>query len=290
MGPESVQGFRQKRCKPPSAPGAWPKAGERPAEQEAHNASTQGLCHWPSPVKQVAEYPLVRNESRHATFCFNISQMLNTSAFNPPSHSKGGRFSTLHSRRGVKMALAAVLALGSIGLTAGEANALVVNVGGQDYEVTAFAGSYTDHKAKFANPPAPGVMPWWGNQSLANTFATAVGTGLGTNFIGVGPLFAWTFRPGPSPICPVDLIGVPGPGVCSYSWDTRLAVPGVAAEYLSPNDAEFSYAQVDLVPSFALGVPGPLPLFGTAAAFGTSRQLRKRIKAGKGVRSRSTSM
>jgi hypothetical protein len=42
-------------------------------------------------------------------------------------------------------------------------------------------------------------------------------------------------------------------------------------------DANTSWAQASLIP-FGAPVPSPLPALGTAAAFGYSRKLRKRIK------------
>ena len=70
-------------------------------------------------------------------------------------------------------------------LSAGEAHALVVNVGGQDYDVTTFTGSFNDNLSKFATPANGGVMPWWttgpeGTSATAAQFAAAVGTALGT--------------------------------------------------------------------------------------------------------------
>ena len=75
---------------------------------------------------------------------FSESQMLNTFALDASTCAIGEHFSALCRRGGVKISLAAGLALASIGLTAGEAHAVVVNVGGQDYDVTTFTGTYDD--------------------------------------------------------------------------------------------------------------------------------------------------
>jgi len=56
--------------------------------------------------------------------------------FTPPLPKSSHRWSSL-----AKPALAAVLASGFIGLTAGEAHAFVVNVNGQNYDVTTFTGT-----------------------------------------------------------------------------------------------------------------------------------------------------
>ncbi len=107
-------------------------------------------------------------------------QMLNISSLFPPTCSNRSRFSTLY-RLGwaSKIALTTVVALGSIGLTAGEAHAFVVNVDSQNYDVTTFSGSYNDNISKFNLPTAGGVMPWWNSDATSKAFATAVGTAFG---------------------------------------------------------------------------------------------------------------
>jgi hypothetical protein len=88
-----------------------------------------------------------------------------------------------------KLALGAAAPLAAISLSPGSAQAIVVNVGGVQYDVTTFNGSYNDNTSKFALPPAPGVMPWWGSQSLAQQFAAALGGNLGlpnNDFIDIG--------------------------------------------------------------------------------------------------------
>jgi hypothetical protein len=148
------------------------------------------------------------------------------------------------------------LASGFIGLTAGDAQALVVNVGGQDYNVTTFAGSYNDNISKFATAANGGEMPWWGNSTTAEAFASAVGTGLGLpNLGGFGPYFAHAANPNVR--TKAYLPPISGPTA------TSVLPTGIA-----------TYAVV----TPPAPVPSPLPIFGAAAAFGASRQLRKRIK------------
>lgn len=82
------------------------------------------------------------------------------------------------------------LALGAsaftaVALDAGHASAVIVNVGGTDYDVSTFEGSYDNNVSRFTTTE----MPWWGNQSLAQTFATEVGTQLGLPVFGTGGLF-----------------------------------------------------------------------------------------------------
>lgn len=83
-----------------------------------------------------------------------------------------------------KPVLGMILVAGA--LTAGQAQAVVVNVNSQDWDVnsqdwdvTIFTGSYNTNISKFALPSAGGVMPWWGNNTLAASFASAVSNSFG---------------------------------------------------------------------------------------------------------------
>jgi hypothetical protein len=206
---------------------------------------------------------------------FSESQMLNTFALDASTCADGKHFSALRRRGGVKIALAAGLALASIGLTAGEAHAVVVNVGGQDYDVTTFTGSFLDNISKFQTPANGGVMPWWttgpeGTSAIAVQFANAVGTALGTPNGSpdpdVGPLFAFNqfiYTPDPQGAINAVYWNPPSSSVYGYNY-------GWANSHV--------YAQV--APASSAAVPGPLPALGAAAAFGFSRKLRKRIKGG----------
>jgi hypothetical protein len=205
--------------------------------------------------------------------------------FNPsPSSSAEGNTSNPRRRPSwsslAKPALGVALTLGV--LTTGQAQAFDVTVGGVQYDVTTFTGSYNDHKSKFAQIPG-GVMPWWGDSSLATQFSNALGYSLGkpnsietkpagsrTN-VDVGPYFAYnsivdkitflltdtaaTYHPNTSPlIFSVDLNS-------SVTWAQVVLGPKNP-----PNDPPIST------------VPGPVPAIGAFAAFGFSRKLRKRIK------------
>ena len=201
--------------------------------------------------------------------------------FNPsPSSSAEGNTSNPRRRPSwsslAKPALGVALTMGV--LTTGQARAYIVNVGGQDYDVTTFTGSYNDHKSKFAQTPG-GVMPWWGDSSLATQFSNALGYSLGApNSIetlsagspknnNVGPYFAYnsivdkitfqltdtaaTYHPNP-----------PSPLIFSVDLNSSVTWAQVAK---TPRDATST-------------VPGPVPAIGAFAAFGFSRKLRKRIK------------
>ena len=159
-----------------------------------------------------------------------------------------------------QLALGAAAALAAISLSPGSAQAYVVTVGGIQYDVTTFTGTYNDNISKFATPANGGVMPWWeggGSGLLAQQFATQVGLGLGLPNSGPvsGPAFGYR-----------DFGGIQNFRVNSSNTTFNQAVG---------HGQTFTYAQATL---YTAPVPGPLPLFGAAAAFGFSRKLRKRIK------------
>jgi hypothetical protein len=205
--------------------------------------------------------------------------------FNPsPSSSAEGNTSNPRRRPSwsslAKPALGVALTLGV--LTTGQAQAFVVTVGGVQYNVTTFTGSYNDHKSKFAQTPG-GVMPWWGDSSLATQFSNALGYSLATpnsietgpagspKNINVGPYFAYnsivdkitfqlsdtaaTYHPNP-----------PSPLIFSVDLNSSVTWAQVDRGGKQPDDPTIST------------VPGPVPAIGAFAAFGFSRKLRKRIK------------
>ena len=140
-------------------------------------------------------------------------------------------------------------------LSASPAAAVVVNVGGNSYDVSVFNTSYEASTTLFQQPPT-GQMPWWGDDLLASEFAAQVYNALGTGWdADYGPVFA--------------------------HGESVGQVLGIVQSVSNPLD------QIDVTPAsnttvpYAIAtspVPGPLPLFGAAAAFGWSRQLRKRIE------------
>ncbi len=185
-----------------------------------------------------------------------------------------------------RQTLGVALAMGA--LTAGQAQAFVVNVGGQDWDVTTFTGSYNDNISKFALPTNGGVMPWWSSNSLAQEFMTQVGSSLGwpnKYFNGFndrlrGPFFPYVANPPNPPTITENTI-------TSWLWtNSDFYPPSKSSDYLNTN---YSWAQATQV-STAPPAPGPLPALGAAAAFGFSRQLRKRIKRSNNAVSSSYSL
>ena len=171
----------------------------------------------------------------------------------------------------LKGALGAVATLAALSLSPGSAQAACdpaspantcrVTVGGLQYDVTTFTGSYNSNTSKFRTPANGGVMPWWGSSNLALEFATQVGSGLGQpNNLGApfGPVFAYATS---------------GQNLRIYYYDSRYQSPSILSYDALPPGDSFTWAQVNVS-----AVPAPLPLFGAAAAFGFSRKLRKRIQ------------
>jgi hypothetical protein len=167
----------------------------------------------------------------------------------------------------LRLALGAAAALAAISLSPGSAQAFVVTVGGVQYDVTTFTGSYLSDTNKFETAANGGVMPWWdSDSSLAETFASQVGLEMGLpNYSNIhGPLFAWRFR-------------------LQDAIDNCYYIGGGIGCGIANNSIPYVYAQATPYAPPSTPVPGPLPLFGAAAAFGFSRKLRKRIKLAPGA-------
>jgi len=190
-----------------------------------------------------------------------------------------------------KAVLGAAVAMGVLG--AGEAQALVVNVNGQNWNVTFFDGTQGgSNAALFRTPEQGGAMPWFTNNAascgtninasastcLAAQFARAVGTSL--NGVGNAQILRFAFSGMTS-----DSVGTGVAGTaCNDSGCLRTG-QFIYTNNLQldtePQDLTGRWAYVD--PVYPLPVPGPLPALGAAAAFGFSRKLRQRIKVNKSV-------
>ncbi len=172
----------------------------------------------------------------------------------PAARRTGSGGSLPQRAHGAAVALAA---LAAVSLGSGSAQAYVVAVNSLQYDVTTFTGSYSGDTARFSST----YMPWYtgnGNdKALATAFAAAVGNNLGTGLNGGQGLYFAYYSTGSRPFDSV--------GIC---------INGGGCPTARSNSSSYVYAQV--LP--AAPVPAPLPLFGAGAAFGFSRQLRKRIK------------
>lgn len=159
----------------------------------------------------------------------------------------------------VTFGAAALAALTTVVVAAGGSKAAIFTVGGQDYDVTTFSGSYNANLSKFATPANGGVMPWWGNDTLALQFTTTIAASLGfpnpqLNF-DQGPRFGYAVNP--------DYASM-------FAWTIHNSV---YASIFQSRSVSTVWAQATVVPV----VPGPLPILGAATAFGMSRRLRRRI-------------
>jgi hypothetical protein len=145
-------------------------------------------------------------------------------------------------------------------LASAPAQAAVVDVGGVLYDVTVLETSYTASTSSFQLPPL-GQMPWWGSQSNADFFAGEVFTSLGEgSTTGYGPLFAYSYNASIAEVM----------GSLQDLSATGSFIDGTPAASAT---VKYAIATAPVPP-----VPGPLPLLGAAAAFGWSRQLRRRIR------------
>ena len=93
-----------------------------------------------------------------------------------PPHSPA-RLRAALGKTALKAFFGAAIAVGV--LSAGQAQALLVTVNGQQWNVTTFTGTYDGNGSKFATVGNGGVMPWFGSSSLASSFATALSGALG---------------------------------------------------------------------------------------------------------------
>jgi len=105
-------------------------------------------------------------------------------------------------------------------------------------------------------------MPWWGSQADADFFAGEVFDALGEgSTAGYGPLFAFGYKASIT-----EEIG--------SLHDLRTTGSFIDGTPAASATVKYAIANANATTP----VPGPLPLFGAAAAFGCSRQLRRRIR------------
>ncbi len=141
-------------------------------------------------------------------------------------------------------------------LSSAPAQAVGVNFAGVLYDVTVLETSYAASASSFQLPPL-GQMPWWGSQANADFFAGEVFDSLGEgSTLGYGPLFAYSYNTSLS-----EVIG-------------SLQDLSTTGSFIDGNHADNTTLKYAIATA---PVPGPLPLFGAAAAFGWSRQLRRRL-------------
>ena len=165
-------------------------------------------------------------------------------------------------------AIGAAAALALISLTPGEARALIINVGGQDYDVTTFQGSYIDPTLtpNFNTPTQGGVMPWWGDRTLTQEFRdkvevaelAGVSGALGFPNGGNSPFFAYS----------ADSVNVS----MEYTFSGNIPPRGPYFNNIPIGAPYPVWAQ-------AVAVPGPAPILGIPVVVAYCRKLKQRIKA-----------
>ena len=145
------------------------------------------------------------------------------------------------------------MALAVISFSPQEARALVVTVNSTQYDVTMFRGSLDNSSGKFSS----GSMPWYGNTTLAENFAAAVGAGLGyVNDSVNSPFFATSTNSS-------------GQVYMSYTF-----INNPSGMYGGIIRSSQSYYWAEAVP-----VPGTVPILAIPVVVVYCRKLKQRIKA-----------
>jgi hypothetical protein len=214
--------------------------------------------------------------------------MIILSRFSSPSASAMGSTSNPdHSSRWAllaKPAIGVALAMGVF--TAGQAQALVMNVGGQDWEVTPFTGTYNENTIyaiinNSAAPPtsdnaAPVVS---GDLNQPETYLVLRDQDLGgcpAQFESCRLTRSFD-NPWPNMFETFCLLNFPADW-CRSPFVVANLRPLATTPLTAGSLNTSTFMVVTFSTSSTAPVPGPLPALGAAAAFGFSRKLRKRIK------------
>ena len=200
-----------------------------------------------------------------------------------------------------KPALGVALAIGA--LTAGQAQAVVVNVGGTQYDLSTYTftpNQYTANKTYY--DAIFQAQPWYGNANATYSFSQVITQSIWDSLYPISAIQAGSpvdgyFNANIGIISSVPTAGnmMTGPGLgfgtlagcrdanpvnCLGPDDSVYALDlseglyyGSGGVAFTPNST-YVWLSAEKVPP----VPGPLPALGAAAAFGFSRKLRKRIK------------
>lgn len=168
-------------------------------------------------------------------------------------------------------------ALGAVIAPAAGAVSLDLTVNGQRWRLDTVTTTYVASQGLFNTPAAGGSMPWWGDGTgtLATAFATALlaadpsqsvfgypNSGTGGTANQRSPFFAWEWRS-------------TAPNVSYVSIE--LPTPSISPDGANSYKLNQATSREWFIASAIQQVPGPLPLFGAAAAFGWSRRLRRRL-------------
>lgn len=169
---------------------------------------------------------------------------------------------SLNSRPLAPVALAL---FASLALHHQTAHALNVDYNGTTYDLQIYTGSYDHNPSIFATTENGGLMPWWGNSTLANGLAAQLAGGLSPfPYPEMGPLFASSF-----------VGSMSGAQVRASYFDlgslgiTDLVTSG-SFDRTSTQTYVFNNLNSDPAP-----VPAPVPIAVTAVCFSATRRLRR---------------
>ncbi|MEB3255038.1 MAG: hypothetical protein VKJ05_01490 [Synechococcaceae cyanobacterium] len=162
--------------------------------------------------------------------------------------------------------------------------ALTFTVNKTVYKASTFTGSYNDNASSFSTA----LMPWWNSSALAQVFTEAI----------YGPTSALVnpFVTGHPPSGLPNQVSISGHSGYQYAapllawrvdssaitWNTVYAAGYPTNNTLSlamaGTESDLSYPLTWITAEIAVA-PAPLPLLGAAAAFGWSRNMRRRARA-----------
>jgi hypothetical protein len=223
--------------------------------------------------------------------------------------STSAKISKSNLRRRCRWSLLARPALGvalaMAALTAGQAQAFVVTVGGTQYDLSTYTftpNQYTTNKTFY--DAIFQSQPWYGNANATYSFAQVITQSVWDSLYPISAIQAgspvdgyWNANIGIISSVPMEgvnnMMTGPGRGIgtlagcrdanpvnCLGPDDSVYALEfsahlwyGTGGVPFTPNST-YVWLSAEKVPP----VPGPLPALGAAAAYGFSRKLRKRIK------------
>jgi hypothetical protein len=145
-------------------------------------------------------------------------------------------------------------------LAPARAEAVVVNIGGNLYDVSVVITSQSDREGDFASPVSGGLMPWWKDSALAAEFARNVYDGLGSGSDPFyGPIFAFDNDP---------VLGEVS-GVYQLLGDINVQ------DVVSPPPSSIDTLKYAIATE---PVPLPLPLLGAVAGYRWTRRMRQSLR------------
>lgn len=151
-------------------------------------------------------------------------------------------------------------------LSAAPAAAVVVNVGGINYDLNSITSSASGQPTSFGLPPS-GLMPWWGSDALASQFASEVFFQLGPGWDSdYGPVFAYA-------------IDSSSNMVLGLAQSTTVLGDQIDVAPAATALVNYAIASGPLGAPPPVPVPAPVPILAMAAGWSWSRRLKSRLHA-----------